>query len=119
MGALIHSKLALIHTALAGKPMRFRRAASFEPTLSDRMSRSEIAHRSPFPPTASQVVTTDIASDIIESKNLDVLAACSNGLGWALHVADGCWLYLSMLVWWRSRFLAHWHQWHGSRSYQW
>ena len=40
------------------------------------MSRSELNHRSPFLPTASQVMMIEIANGIIESKNLDFFAAC-------------------------------------------
>ena len=83
-----------------------------------RMSRTELTLRSPLPPTASQVMTTDIASGIIETKTLDVLAACCNGLLRALIVADGNWLALSTVVWWRSMIIFPWHLWHGSPSIQ-
>ena len=43
----------------------------------------------PFPPTALQVLTVDIASGISETKLLDLLAACCKGLLRALGVADG------------------------------
>ena len=99
MGALIHSKLALIHT-----PRTFHAGQGglprSNPSLSDRMPRSETAHRSPFPPTASQVMTTDIAKGIVESKNLHILGVCSKWAGWALHVADGWWNNLSMVQRW-------------------
>ena len=39
------------------------------------MSRSGLVHRSPFLPTASQVMMADIANGIIETKILDFLAA--------------------------------------------
>ena len=73
------------------------------------MSRSEMAHRSPLLPNASQVMTTDIANGIVESKNINVLAALANGLGWALLVADGKWHFLSVVQLWYSWTVLHWH----------
>ena len=49
--------------------------ARSNPSLSDRMSRSEMAHCSPFPPTASQVMMIEIANGIIESKSFDLILA--------------------------------------------
>ena len=83
------------------------------------MSRCMIALLWPSPPTALQVLTADIASGIVKTNNLDLLAACCKSLLWALHVADGGWVSLLWLVRWRSRFLFQWHQWHGSPSNQW
>ena len=59
--------------------------------LSDRMSRSEMAVLLPSPPTALQVMITDIVDGIVETKILNVLATCSKWAGWALLVADGVW----------------------------
>ena len=44
----------------------------------------------------------DIASGIVESKILRVHAVCCEWAGWALHVADGVWHFLSVVVQWRS-----------------
>ena len=59
--------------------------------LSDRMSRSEMAVLLPSPPTALQVMITDIVDGIVESKNLHVLAACCKRAGWAPSVAAAVW----------------------------
>ena len=118
MGALIHSKLALIHLSRPNHAVPGGLPRS-NPRLSDRMSRSEMAHRSPLPPTASQVMTSDIASGINESKNLDMLAAWLQQLWLDACMADAWWVSLSKLAWWRSRILSQWYQWRGSPSKQW
>ena len=53
----------------------------------------------------------DIESGIVESKNLHVLGVCSKWAGWALHVADGWWDFLSLLLRWWSRIFLQWFAW--------
>ena len=80
------------------------------PSLSDRMSRSVLTLRSPHPPTASQVMTSDVTSGIIETNNLDLLAA------WFQRASRGCshdrWqvAFSFHLVGWRSWSLFQWHR---------
>ena len=46
----------------------------------------------------------DIESGIVESKKLHVLGVCCKWAGWALHVADGWWDFLSLLLrWWTGQ----------------
>ena len=44
----------------------------------------------------------DIASDIVETTILHIYAVCCEWAGWALHVADGVWDFLLVVVQWRS-----------------
>jgi hypothetical protein len=74
--------------------------------LSDRMSRSEFVHRFTLPLTVLQVMTTDIVIGIIESKNLEVLAVCSQQAGWALPVAAAVWVSHSSALPWYSWFVG-------------
>ena len=75
--------------------------------LSDRMSRSEFVHRFTLPLTALQMMTTDIVIGIIESRNLEVLAVCSQQAGWALPVAAAVWASHSSVLPWYSWFVGH------------
>ena len=43
-----------------------------------------------------------IASGIVETKILRVHAVCCEWAGWALHMADGVWHLLLVVVQWRS-----------------
>ena len=43
-----------------------------------------------------------IASGIVETKILRVHAVCCEWAGWALHMADGVWHFLLVVVQWRS-----------------
>ena len=63
-------------SAYPRQAMRARGLPRSNSSLSDRMSRSEMADRSLLPLTASQVMMIEIANGIIESKNLDFFAAC-------------------------------------------
>ena len=69
------------------------------------MSRSEMAVLLPSPPTALQVMITDIVDGIVETKILHVLAACSKWAGWALHVADDVWHPHCLSLPWFSWFV--------------
>ena len=71
--------------------MRKEGAAPLNAGLSDRMSRSEMAVLLPSPPTALQVLIAHIVNGIVETKILDILAACSKWAGWAHLVADDVW----------------------------
>ena len=82
--------------------------------LSDRMSRSEMAVLLPSPPTALQVMITDIVDGIVETNILKVLAVCSKWAGWALRMADGGWHLDLVLLQWRPWFLLHWLLWFQS-----
>ena len=64
------------------------------------MSRSIMALLLPSPPTASQVMMADIENGIVEAKNLHIFAACCKWAAWALHVADGWWLFQPMPLRW-------------------
>ena len=55
------------------------------------MSRSEISLLLPSLPTASQAMMADIVNGIVETKDLDALAVCSNWARWALYVAAAVW----------------------------
>ena len=70
--------------------------------LSDRMSRSIMALLLPSPPTASQVMMADSENGIVEAKNLHIFAVCCKWAASALHVADGMWHFLLVVVQWRS-----------------
>ena len=42
----------------------------------------------------------DIENGIVETKNLHICAACCKLAAWALHVADGWWHFVSLLLRW-------------------
>ena len=64
------------------------------------MSRSIMTLLLPSPPTASQMMMADIENGIVETKNLHICAACCKWAAWALHVADGWWHFVSLLLRW-------------------
>ena len=82
---------------------------------SDRMSRSEMAHRTRSYPTAPQVMITDSKDAISEAQNLNLLGVRCKRAGRAAWVANGVWhwhllaspLHPTMVLLW-----CLWH--HGS-----